>query len=281
MNAVNGSEKNTDGKVTVRVEIDENGKVILAKAVSGQPLLKKAAEKAALGITLSPLLKNGKSVKESRDVIFDFAPSNINNWFNLGMLLVALEKMPTLRYFEATFISSQIPSAWDSEQKSVERIEELKNIELKSDNGLKPAERVIDKQVTKNPDGSVLNVTTTAVTVSPEKKASSEAAALAQSLIASIRGRLGTTPVNLWYFDLGINYNLALDKADSHNESERLKALKPFQEFIKNPQVETSKESLDELQKMAALMEKGVFTDNDKILMSESLTKLNMIISRQ
>lgn len=277
----NKVNNDTETKVDVQVETDENGKVISAKAVSGQPRFKEAAEKAVLGTTLPPFLKDGKPVKDSHMVVVDFASVNLNNWFNLGMLLFTLEKMPTLRYFETAVVSSMIPSDWDSEQKQIQRLEELKNIELKIDNSPKPPERVIDRSVIKNPDGSTVKVETKTSILSPEQKSSAEAIAIGQSLISSIRGRLGVEPVNLWYFNLGINVNMALDKADSQNKAQRLKSAKTFQKFINNSQVEIPKEISDELQKMSVLIEKGVFTDNDKILMTEYLTKVNMFISRQ
>lgn len=269
-------------KVNVQVETDENGKVISAKAISGQPMFREAAEKAALDVTLTPVIKDGKAVKDSHTVIiFDFAGSNLTNWFNLGMTLLTLEKAPTLRYFDTGIVSYLIPQNWGAEQKLIQHLEELKNIELKIDTSPKPPERVIDRSVIKNPDGTVTIMETKTSTLSPEQKSSSEAIAIGQSLIASIRGRLGVEPVNLWYFNLGINVNMALDKADSQKKAERLQSVKPFQQFISNPQVEVPKVMLAELQKMAMLMEKGVFTDNDKILLTEYLTKINTIISRR
>jgi len=51
------------GEVTARVLIDESGKVIFAKAVSGHPLLRAAAIAAIRSWTFHPIKKKGKSFK--------------------------------------------------------------------------------------------------------------------------------------------------------------------------------------------------------------------------
>ncbi|MBA3242250.1 MAG: M56 family metallopeptidase, partial [Acidobacteria bacterium] len=63
------------GNVAVRVTIDENGKVIAAKAVSGHPLLRSAAEEAARGAQFEPELLDGKPVKVSGTISYHFALS--------------------------------------------------------------------------------------------------------------------------------------------------------------------------------------------------------------
>jgi outer membrane biosynthesis protein TonB len=63
---------NVGGVVSVQVLIDENGDVISAKAVSGHPLLRAAAEKAALEAKFSPTLLNGEPVKVSGILTYNF-----------------------------------------------------------------------------------------------------------------------------------------------------------------------------------------------------------------
>lgn len=53
------------GTVAVRVVFDESGKVIWARAVSGHPLLRAAAEEAARGTMFPPMTVEGKPVKVS------------------------------------------------------------------------------------------------------------------------------------------------------------------------------------------------------------------------
>lgn len=60
------------GAVNVQVEVDENGDVTSAKAVSGHPLLRSAAEQAARQAKFSPTLLSGKPVKVSGVLVYNF-----------------------------------------------------------------------------------------------------------------------------------------------------------------------------------------------------------------
>lgn len=61
-----------DGTVSVQVTIDENGKVISASAVSGHPLLRQAAEQAALNSEFKPTMLSGKAVKVTGLLVYNF-----------------------------------------------------------------------------------------------------------------------------------------------------------------------------------------------------------------
>jgi len=60
------------GKVLVQVLIDESGKVISAKAVSGPPLLVVDSQRAALQAKFSPTKINGQPVKVSGVITYNF-----------------------------------------------------------------------------------------------------------------------------------------------------------------------------------------------------------------
>jgi TonB family protein len=62
------------GPVTVQVLIDEEGNVISASAVSGNPLLRAAAVQAARGAKFSPTRLSGQPVKVSGVVVYNFVP---------------------------------------------------------------------------------------------------------------------------------------------------------------------------------------------------------------
>jgi TonB family protein len=62
------------GKVTVHVVVDENGKVISAKATDGPLPLREAAEAAARQATFAPTTKDGITVKVAGTLTYDFAP---------------------------------------------------------------------------------------------------------------------------------------------------------------------------------------------------------------
>ncbi|HEY6660393.1 MAG TPA: TonB family protein [Pyrinomonadaceae bacterium] len=60
------------GKVTVRVVVDENGKVISAKATDGPLPLREAAEAAARQAIFAPTTKDGITVKVAGVLLYDF-----------------------------------------------------------------------------------------------------------------------------------------------------------------------------------------------------------------
>lgn len=62
------------GRVTVRVVVDENGKVISAQATDGPLPLREAAEAAARQATFQPTTKDGVTVKVAGVLTYDFAP---------------------------------------------------------------------------------------------------------------------------------------------------------------------------------------------------------------
>ena len=60
------------GAVSVQVMIDEDGKVISANAVSGHPLLRQSAEQAARNAKFAPTILQGKPVKITGVVVYNF-----------------------------------------------------------------------------------------------------------------------------------------------------------------------------------------------------------------
>jgi protein TonB len=60
------------GTVVVQVTIDETGKVISAKAISGHPLLQQAAVQAAYQARFSPTQLSGQPVKVTGQINYNF-----------------------------------------------------------------------------------------------------------------------------------------------------------------------------------------------------------------
>lgn len=63
---------NIQGTVTVQVLIDESGKVVSAKATSGHPLLRTAAERAAMNAKFTPTLLSKVPVKVTGIIRYNF-----------------------------------------------------------------------------------------------------------------------------------------------------------------------------------------------------------------
>jgi Ca-activated chloride channel homolog len=66
------SSANASGQVAVQVTIDESGKVISTNVVSGNPLLRSAAEQAAKSSTFSPTMLSGQPVKVTGIIVYNF-----------------------------------------------------------------------------------------------------------------------------------------------------------------------------------------------------------------
>ena len=60
------------GRITVRVIIDENGKVVSAQALNGIQVLREAAEAAARQATFEPMVKDGITVRVTGILTYDF-----------------------------------------------------------------------------------------------------------------------------------------------------------------------------------------------------------------
>lgn len=60
------------GKVDVQILIDESGRVVSASAVSGHPLLKVEAERAARSARFTPTLLTGVAVKVTGVIVYNF-----------------------------------------------------------------------------------------------------------------------------------------------------------------------------------------------------------------
>ena len=73
-------QSNLTGKVSVKVTIDESGKVISAKTISGieNPQIRKVCEKAAMKAEFSPTILSGKPVKVTGVIVYNFIDDKTN-----------------------------------------------------------------------------------------------------------------------------------------------------------------------------------------------------------
>ncbi|HEY0457786.1 MAG TPA: TonB family protein [Pyrinomonadaceae bacterium] len=273
---------NAQGAVNVQVTIDEEGNVISASAVSGHPLLRAAAVQAARASKFSPTRMSGQPVKVTGIVVYNFvanpeirSEARTANWFQAGQTLAALDGIKTLRFVQPSALNNMIPADWTAERDQIKRLEELKQAEIETSQGDAPKERVIDERVVSDANKNQVRTRTMTVTVSPDQKASSEATAISQSLISSIQGRLGGNELDLWYFNLGINVNKALTDADSRSGEKRINGVKPLREFIRNIPEGVPAETRADAEKFAAMAEKGIFTDQDKIELTQIMMRLS------
>jgi protein TonB len=71
---VEAREQKAGGGVNVQVTIDEQGNIISAKAVSGDPLLRAASEEAARNSKFAPTTLKGVPVKVTGVIYYNFVP---------------------------------------------------------------------------------------------------------------------------------------------------------------------------------------------------------------
>jgi len=78
---------NACGAVNVQIVIDEQGNIVSATAVSGHPLLRQAAEQAAIEAKFSPTLLSGHPVRVSGVLVYNFVgtASWLSEGFSLGI----------------------------------------------------------------------------------------------------------------------------------------------------------------------------------------------------
>jgi protein TonB len=65
-------QSRTQGPVNVQILVDEQGKVISAQIVAGNPMLTSAAKEAALRARFTPTILNGQAVKIQGVIIYNF-----------------------------------------------------------------------------------------------------------------------------------------------------------------------------------------------------------------
>lgn len=95
----------TSDTVEVQVTIDEQGNILSALAISGNPVLREPAEQAAWGAKFSPMLISGKPVRVSGIIVYTYIAENDSSlqvkikeaekvkMLGLGMVLYTLNKI--------------------------------------------------------------------------------------------------------------------------------------------------------------------------------------------
>jgi TonB family protein len=71
--ALTAQRANVEGKVSVDVELDENGEVISAKATTGHQMLRGAAEDAAKRSKFKPGMYNNRPIKAKAVIVYNFS----------------------------------------------------------------------------------------------------------------------------------------------------------------------------------------------------------------
>lgn len=246
---------NAEGAVNVQVTIDENGSVVAATAVSGHPLLRQAAAQAAQQSTFAPTMLSGQPVKVTGVIVYNFVgESRAANWLKIGYdLETAQYSSPA--FLNADRIDKSFGTDWTSEKEQLQRLAQINRAEVTNS---APPTVVTEKKVVENGEKSADTTVVRRVMVrrieTSSAPASGEQIALAQSLASSLQGRLAGSEVNFWQFNTGSTLSQLLSKGRNPNDYQG--ALAALRQQIQSAPASISPESLAELQKLAAILEK-------------------------
>lgn len=264
---------NAEGAVSVQVTIDETGGVVSASAVSGHPLLRQAAEQAALQSKFSPTQLAGSPVRVTGVVVYNFVGESSSSWFKIGYNLTNVQHASSLIFLNANAIAKSFQPDWTTERAQLERLAELKQAEP---NGFNPpfvvGERKIRENMEKNADGSTLKTVVTERVYKADGEPDAERVAISQSLIASLEGRLGGSESDLWQFNTGVSLSRALSKA--RYTSERQSIFDRLERQIQTAPASIEPEFLADLRTVSELLKKQNPTDEDRRQISQTMSRI-------
>jgi TonB family protein len=272
---------NAEGAVSVQVTIDEAGNIASANAVSGHPLLRQAAEDAALQSKFAPTFLSGQPVKVSGIIVYNFVAAEKPSWFRVGQQLSNLERAWTLQYFKSAELGKMFQPDWTAENEHLQRLDELRQAELSANPDSGKVEEVVVEKIIVNPDGTRDSVKTTEARIKRAKQNPEQLAAV-QDLISALQSRLAGDETNLWNFNLGVNLNRAVTTSPgvAYRGGMQPGAIPALRQHIQSAPGGTSPELIAELEKLIQILEKIPPAPEDKSEISVILMNINKLQSR-
>jgi TonB family protein len=250
-----------EGAVSVQILIDEEGNVVTATAVSGHPLLRQAAEQAALNSKFAPTTLSGQPVKVSGVVVYNFiASGNSENWVKVGYDLATFEKLSTVNSFSLNALSAKIPSEWTTESEQVKQLQSFA-VTLnpppataeKRGAEVSKIEESKTETIEKTADGAVVKKMTVIRRAEPPPFASPEQIAVVQSLTSALQGRLGGDPKAAWQFNFGIALGRAFSNIGKQNDPQML--VESLRQQINAAPDDIAPEYLENARKIVTILE--------------------------
>lgn len=256
-----------EGKVKVEIEINEDGEVVAAKAVSGNPLLYEDAQKAALNAKFSAPKINGEKSKVSGFLTYNFVIEP-PNWFKVGYDLALAAKSPLLVYLPIPVIKKSFKPDWETENALVNKLQEIKDAEKIAFSRMSNNKPTLITE--KNSDGSFSSFQ---VQVLPPMQ-NQQKIEIAENLLQALIIRLANNEANLWKFNLGrafIESRIVLGKPKSGREAAEI--LKPF---VKNIPEGVSAEYAENVENLILLLE-GKSETGFRLEVAKTIGKLQRI----
>ena len=213
------------GAVNVQVTIDENGDVVAAKAVSGNPLLYQECERVARASKFSPTILEGQPVIITGIVVYNFVPAL--TMIQVGYKLSLAEKSKSIQKYQVNSINGTFPPTWEREKELLKKLDSLLVEKAAPDNvSVKPATADIntdkpspdmtfrgnstgtaskDAVTTPNTDRQLSGIATRISSTSYDSKytVSDDALALINELQSALEKRLKVRENIRWSFKFG------------------------------------------------------------------------------
>ncbi len=192
---IEAKEAGAEGKVRVQIEIDENGGVTSAKAVSGHQLLYEAAQSAALKSKFLTPKINGQREKLAGYLNYNFLIET-PNWFKVGYDLALGERVPRIGFLQTAVIKKAFQADWKTENDLILKLAEIIRANSHKNEPLIISRRIENSvgQTSASQRGEIrLNI--------PPRNY--EFISISQNLLSALRARLGDDEKSLWQFNLG------------------------------------------------------------------------------
>lgn len=235
--------KGLEGQVKVEIEIEENGSVSKAKAVSGDKLLYETAEDAALRSKFLTPKIDGQRTKVKGVLNYNFYIEK-PNWFAAVFGLIPLDSN-----INAFVTKKAFASDWKEE---LELIDNLAKIRIGEPINFKPI--LIDAATGSSPKQKTDSATLTAIIIPPNSP-NPEDIQISQILLTLLQNRLANDQVGLWQFNLNLNLFNVLNLY--RDPSKRQQAIAMLEKNVQDAPSEISAESKTELQNLIRLFETG------------------------
>lgn len=217
-----------EGVVNVQVTIDEQGTVISAAAVSGHPLLRAAAVKAAQESIFSPTTLQGMPVKVTGVIVYNFVLDEPTPEIRQARAYFTLGTEIAGRGFKGKIspdaVLRMFPADWTAERAEILKLNPPPPPEPKKEAA--PNEKSnstvgrFDPAPLKAPPLSRAQSYYIG-TSEPPVKLTPATTKIRDGIVSSVEQRLASQDKNLWWFNTGRVYAAAVALADSKVAAER------------------------------------------------------------
>ncbi|MEO8073041.1 MAG: energy transducer TonB, partial [Acidobacteriota bacterium] len=263
-------EAGAEGKVKVEIEIDEEGGVTSAKAVSGDQLFYGTAQNAALKSKFLTPKTNGQREKIAGYLNYNFTIET-PNWFKVGYDLAMVEKVQSLYFLQTAIIKKAVSSDWQTENDLILKLDEIRRANPNKNLPI----LVVDKvDGFSNRNRSVQQVQGRLII--PQQNY--EQVSISQRLVSALRGRLGNDEKSLWQFNLGVAF--VEFQETFRNPKIRRESFEILRRFVQNAPAEIQPAYLEQLQNLASLAEQKISdkdSDKDRIEIGKTIANLQKI----